>query len=459
MDLFFQINPLIMNTLSRIGAFLLLAFGLLWSSACKQPNNEYKTKANQAEFLHAGVRRITDIIRYDIFAPPISARIYAYSSIAAYEALVPGFPEYQSLVGQINGLEPVPQPEAGKDYCFPLASVNAQLTVGKALVFSEGDVESLKETIFERFKQMDMPQGVYDRSMLYGEAVAKHILAWSKKDNYAQTRSASKFTIDIKELGRWRPTPPMYGEALEPHWMEIRPWVMDSAGQFKPAPPPPFSTAKGSDFYKMAYEVYEIGKNLTEEQTATGWYWDDNPFKMEVSGHLMFGKKKISPGGHWMNIAAHASRKAKLNIMRSAETYVKVSCALADGFISAWNAKFLYNLIRPESYINQYIDPDWQPLIQTPPFPEYTSAHSTISGAAAQALTSIFGDNFAFVDSTEMEFGIPPRPFGSFIEASDQAGLSRLYGGIHYRLSNMEGLKTGHEIGQFVFKELRTRKQ
>ena len=145
-----------MNTLPRIGAFLLLAVGLLWSPACKQSNDDYKTKANQAEFLHAGVRRITDIIRYDIFAPPISARIYTYSSIAAYEALVPGFPAYQSLAGQVNGLEPGPQPEAGKDYCFPLASVNAQLTVGKALVFSEGDVESLKETIFESLKQKDL---------------------------------------------------------------------------------------------------------------------------------------------------------------------------------------------------------------------------------------------------------------------------------------------------------------
>ena len=446
------------NTLSRIFAFLLLT-ALSWClPACQRYNDDYKTEGNRAEFLHAGVRRITDIIRHDIFAPPISARIYAYSSVAAYEALVPGFPDYQSLAGQLKGLKPGPQPEAGKDYCFPLASVNAQLTVGKTLVFSEGDVEELKEEIFEDFKKMNMPTEVYDRSMVYGDAVAKHILAWAKTDNYAQTRSASKFTIDTKEAGRWRPTPPMYGDALEPHWMEIRPWVLDSAGQCPSDPPIPFSTAKGSDFYNLAQEVHDIVKNLTPEQEATAWYWDDNPFAMKVSGHLAFGQKKISPGGHWMNIAGHACRKANADIMRSAETYVKVSCALADGFIVCWKEKYRNNLIRPESYINQYIDPDWLPLIQTPPFPEHPSGHSTVSAAAATILTKIYGDNFSFTDSTETEFGIPPRTFPSFYAASREAGLSRVYGGIHFSRGNECGFKCGSEVGKYVFETVKTRK-
>ena len=457
-NLFYKVNSLTMNTLSRICALLLLIIWSLSLPACKRYSDDYKTKANQAEFLHAGVRRITDIIRHDIFAPPISARIYTYSSIAAYEALVPGFPEYRSLAGQIKDLKPGPAPEAGQEYCFPLASVNAQLSVGKALVFSEGDVEELKETIFESFKQMNMPPEVYERSMQYGEAMAKHILAWSKTDHYAQTRSASKFTIDIKDLGRWRPTPPMYADAMEPHWMDIRLWVLDSTNQCRPDPPVPFSESKGSDFYKQALEVHDIGKNLTPEQEATAWYWDDNPFAMEVSGHLAFGKKKISPGGHWMNIAGHACRKANADIMRSAETYVKVACALADGFIVCWAEKYRNNLIRPESYINEYIDPDWVPLIQTPPFPEHMSGHSTISAAAATVLTRLYGDSFAFIDSTETEFGIPPRSFGSFYEASTQVGLSRLYGGIHYRRGNEAGLKCGRAVGNVVFEAVQTRK-
>jgi hypothetical protein len=431
---------------------------LMWLPGCKQTSTDYQQKANNPEFMHAGVRRITDIIRHDIFAPPVSARIYAYSAVAAYEALVPGFPAYQSLAGQLNGLTPGPKPEAGKEYCYPLASANAQLIVGKQLVFSEGDVEDLKEKIFEDFQKMNMPQEVYDRSMAYGEAVAKHILAWSKSDNYAQIRSAPKFTIDVESPARWRPTPPAYGDALEPHWPKIRPWVMDSASQFKADPPMAFSTDKNSEFYKQALEVRDIVNAKNAENEAVAWYWDDNPFAMEVSGHVAFAKKKISPGGHWMNIVGHACRKANADIMTSAEAYAKVACALADAFIACWDIKYKTNLIRPESYINQYIDPSWQPVIQTPPFPEHTSGHSTISMASAAVLTGLFGDNFAFTDSTEIEFGIDPRTFKSFYQASEEVGMSRLYGGIHYRRGNEAGLKCGKEIGEFILQDLKTRK-
>ena len=316
----------------------------------------------------------------------------------------------------------------------------------------------MKEKIFEDFQKMGMPQEVYDRSMAFGEAVAKHILAWSKTDNYAQIRSAPKFTIDVEKPGRWRPTPPAYGDALEPHWPKIRPWVMDSASQFPGDPCVPFSTEKNSDFYKQALEVHDIVASKNAENEATAWYWDDNPFAMEVSGHVAFAKKKISPGGHWMNIVGQSCRKNKTDIIQSAEAYVKVACAIADGFIACWDTKYKTNLIRPESYINQYIDQNWQPLIQTPPFPEHTSGHSTISMASATVLTGLFGDNFSFTDSTELEFGIEPRTFPSFNKAAEEVGMSRLYGGIHYRRGNECGLKCGREVGQFVLTDLKTRK-
>lgn len=432
---------------------------LLWPmAACKQDSKDYQAKSQNPEFLHAGVRRLTDIIRNDIFAPPISSRIYAYSSVAAYEALVPGNAQYQSLAGQLNGLQPGPKPEAGKEYCFPLASANALFIVGKQLIFSEGEMQELKEQILQDFERMNMPPDVFERSMAFGEAVAKHILAWSKTDNYAQTRSMPKFTIDSKEPSRWRPTPPMYGDALEPHWPEIRPWVIDSGAQFRADPPLPFSTDKNSEFYKQALEVHDIVKNLTPFQDSTAWYWDDNPFRMDVSGHLSLGVKKISPGGHWMNIAAQVCRKSNADMMRSAETYVKVACSIADGFIACWTEKYRTNLIRPESYINQYIDRDWQPLIQTPPFPEHSSGHSTISAAAATVLTNLYGDAFSFTDSTELEFGIPVRTFPSFQAAADEVGMSRLYGGIHYRKGNEAGLKCGRALGKFVSEELKTKR-
>ncbi|MCB0524670.1 MAG: vanadium-dependent haloperoxidase [Saprospiraceae bacterium] len=436
-----------------------VAFSLLfWLPACNNSSTDYQQKATNPEFMHAGIKRITDIIRHDIFAPPVAARIYAYSAIAGYEALVPGFPEYQSITQYVNGLGPCPKPEAGKEYCYPLASINALLTVGKALIFSEGDVEELEEKTFADFKAMNMPGEVYDRSMAFGDAIAQHIITWSKSDNYAQTRSAPKFEIKVDAADRWRPTPPAYGDALEPYWMTIRTWVLDSASQFMAGPPVDFSIEKGSDFYKQAMEVYDFVNAKREDEVATAWYWDDNPFAMEVSGHIAFARKKIGPGGHWMNITAHACRKANYSIIQSAEAYAKVACALADGFISSWTAKYKYDLIRPESYINQYIDPAWTPLIQSPPFPEHTSAHSTISGAASTVLTNVFGDNFSFTDSTEMEFGIDPRSFNSFREAADQVGMSRLYGGIHYSRGNQEGLRNGREIGQYIFDVLKTKK-
>ncbi len=445
----------------------LLTTLLLSLFACEKPikstgngpvSTDYQAKANNPEFLHAGVRRTVDIIRYDIFAPPIASRIFAYSTIAGYEAMVPGFKAYQSLAGQMNGLAPAPTPDASKEYCYPLAGVNAMLIVSKALVFSEGEVEELKEDVFDQFKAMNMPQEVYDRSMAHGDAVAKHILAWSKKDNYAQLRSAPKFTIDTKDPARWRPTPPMYADGLEPHWSKMRPWTLDSAGQFPCDPPLPFSTAKGSPFYNQAKEVRDIVNNLNPKDSLTGWYWDDNPFALEVSGHLSFGRKKISPGGHWMLITSRACRDQKADIMRSAEAYVRVVAAVADGFISCWHSKYATNLIRPESYINQYIDPEWAPMIQTPPFPEHTSGHSTVSAAAATALTFTFGDNVGFTDSTEVEFGLPPRTFTSFNAAADEVGMSRLYGGIHYRTGNVVGLKNGRLVGDFICKKLKLKK-
>ena len=393
-------------------------------------------------------------MRHDIFSPPVASRIYAYSSIAGYEALRHGYPGNPSVVSRLNGVGEVPAPEAGKDYCFPLAAAYATLYVGKELVFSETDVESLRDELLQEFDDMEMPKDVHDRSVAYGETVAKHIMAWSKKDNYAQTRSAPKFTIETKDLGRWVPTPPRYEDALEPHWSEIRPWVMDSARQFKPNPPTPFSKDKNSAFYKGAMEVYNISKSLTEEQKADAIYWDCNPFEVTVSGHLMLGVKKISPGGHWMNITAHACRKADADIITASRTYAYVACALADAFISCWTCKYDISVVRPVTYLNVLVDPEWTPYIETPPFPEHTSGHATISASAATILTKTFGEEFTFTDSTEMEFGIPPRTFTSFYQASDQAAMSRLLGGIHYRNGNESGRLSGREIGAYIYETL-----
>jgi hypothetical protein len=248
-------------------------------------------------------------------------------------------------------------------------------------------------------------------------------------------------------------------DAIEPHWNSIRPFVLDSCSQYKAAQLPLFSLEKDSKFYKELAEVYQVTTNLTEEQREIANFWDCNPFNIEHTGHFMFGKKKISPGGHWMSIASVACRKAKADFMQSAETYAMVSLALADGFISCWDEKYRSKLIRPESVINQHLDDKWEPMLTTPPFPEYPSGHSVISSAAAIALTDLYGDNFTFVDSTEMDYGLPPREFQSFIQASEEAAVSRLYGGIHYRSAIDDGVVMGRKVGNHLVQRIETRKK
>jgi len=435
----------------------LILFAVAFIS-CSGDENEWKFKVERAEFLHRSVKQVTDVIVHDIFSPPVAARIYTYMSVAGYEAAIHQDEKYVTLAGQLAGLEPVPQPVEGEEYCFQLASVQAMLKVGRTLVFSEDKMDVFYEKIMQEFKDTDIPDDVYERSIAYGSQVADHIVAWSGKDNYKQSRSFPKYSI-LDDPGTWKPTPPAYMDAIEPHWNKIRTFGIDSAAQFKPKPPTAFSIEKESPFYKEAFEVYNIGKNLTQEQREIASFWDCNPFVMNVKGHVMFATKKISPGGHWMNITHVACAKTNADFVHSAEAYVRVAISLFDGFVSCWDEKYRSKLIRPETYINQYIDEDWVPLLQTPPFPEYTSGHSVISGSAAVTLTSLFGENFAFTDSTEIEFGLTSRSFKSFDEACTEAAISRMYGGIHYRPAFENGLIEGKAVGSYILSKIKTRRE
>jgi hypothetical protein len=425
------------------------------------------TQKEQADFdpgpvdpnhLHRTMKQITDVIVHDIFSPPVASRIYVYSSIAAYEAAIPGNPSFVSLAGQLNGLEPVPPPDPDKKYCFELSSVHALALVGKALIFSEEMVQKFHDQTLATFKNSGMPEDMYNNSVEYGEIVAKHILDWSGKDNYKQTRTFEKYSVDLNDPSKWKPTPPGYMEGIEPSWNKIRTFVLDSANQFIPSPPTKFSSEKNSQFYKEAIEVYEAGKSGNKEHSDIAYFWDCNPYVMNVKGHVMFATKKITPGGHWMNITHISCLGAKKDFFETTEAYTYVALALADGFISCWDEKYRSKLVRPESYINQYIDENWVPILQTPPFPEHTSGHSVISSASSVVLTKLFGDNFHFVDSTETEFGLPQREFDSFFKAADEAAISRMYGGIHYMPAITEGLKEGRKVGELIVERIRTRK-
>ncbi|UOB18810.1 vanadium-dependent haloperoxidase [Abyssalbus ytuae] len=430
-----------------------LISALLLFSSCKK---EVKPIIITAENLHKSVDKVTEIMIHDIFSPPVASRIYAYPNIAAYEIIAQADDNYQSLAGRLNKLTPIPTPE-NKDINFQLAALIAHMEISKSLIFSEDRMESYRDSLYTVWENKNEKQ--FSSSKDYGLKVAAHVKSWMNTDNYKETRTMPKFTVDSDDPARWQPTPPSYMDGIEPHWSKIRPFTLDSASQFKPIPPKPFSLEKESGFYKELIEVYDVGNQISEEgDTSEGIaiarFWDCNPYVSVTRGHLMFATKKITPGAHWIGITKIASRKANYDFEQTLYAYTKTSIAIFDAFISCWDEKYRSNLIRPETLINQYIDENWKPILQTPPFPEYVSGHSVVSGAASTVLTSIFGDNFSFEDDTEMPYGIPVRKFESFNKAAEEAAMSRIYGGIHYRMAIEIGLVQGRDLGKFVVNKL-----
>ena len=410
------------------------------------------------EDLHASIDKVTEIMIHDIFSPPVASRIFAYPNIAAYEIIALQDSDYSTLVGQLKDLTALPKPDSTKTINYEVAAMVAHMELNRKLIFSEDKMEILRDSLYGNWESKNA--SLFNHSKEYGLQVAAHIAEWMAKDNYNQTRTMPKFTVDTEEQFRWQPTPPAYMEGIEPHWNKIRPFVIDSAAQFKPVPPPPFSMKKGSDFYKELREVYDISNQITEkgdesEEIKIAQFWDCNPYVSVTRGHLMFATKKITPGAHWMGITKIASKKTDSDFARTLYAYTKASIAMADAFISCWDEKYRSNLIRPETLINEHIDQNWKPVLQTPPFPEYTSGHSVVSGAASTVLTDIFGDNFNFSDDTEVPYGLPIRNFISFEQAADEAAISRMYGGIHYRAAVEVGVKQGRDLGDFVINNLK----
>ncbi len=435
---------------SAFGALLLVSIFLF--SGCQEPKTPEEAGVTDPELLHNAVHRVTNIMVHDIFSPPVASRVYGYAAIAAYEAIALNDPMYTPLGGQLNEFTAGPiinDPNVVAEF----AGLHAFLEVSEALIFSTDMLEEYRDSVYQSLRDAGFSRTEFEASKNYGSQIAQHVMEWAKTDFYNETRGTEKYTV-TDEPGRWIPTPPSYMDAIEPSWNKLRPFVMDAADQFKPEPPVPFSMEEGSEFFKQTMEVYEIGNNLTEEEIAIAEFWDCNPFAMQLRGHFMFSIKKLTPGGHWMGIAGIAARSTNSDFARTSEAYAITSVALFDAFISSWDEKYRSNLIRPETVINQHIDPDWMPLLQTPPFPEYTSGHSVISRAAAEVLTNMFGENFYFEDTTEMEYGLPMRPFSSFFEASDEAAVSRLYGGIHYRMAADNGVTQGAGVGQLAVERL-----
>lgn len=438
--------------------YLLLVACLLYLSACTK--KDYTKIIHDPALYRITVKKLNDIVLENGFAPMVASRNYVYANIAAYEVIAAGNQNtYRSLAGQIRHLPATPQPDKTKVIDFHLASLLAFCKVGNAVTFPEGSMDEYVNSLKKKADDAGMPSDILKNSVAYADAVADHILKWSKGDNYAQTRSASKYSI-INEDGRWVPTPPMYAQALEPHWYEIRPMVLDSAAQIQAPAPDPFNMKDSHNaFYKKVMEVKMVGDSLTEQQKHIADFWDDNPFKLNVTGHVSYATKKFSPAGHWMNIVGIATQAHKEDFFSTVSIYTQSSIALFDSFINCWYVKFQTNYVRPETVINRHLDADWKPYIQTPPFPEYISGHAMISAATAEVLTARIGDQVAFRDTSQLEFGIEPRSFSSFRQAAVEAGKSRVYGGIHYARSCEVGNISGQQVGKLVVDRLEFEKR
>lgn len=437
-----------MKTISKILSFFIF---YLFFIGCNTGKIDFNP--NDPEILHHNENKLTEVIIYDVFSPPVASRIYAYASLAQYEAVRYIDPHAPAFADKLNGFPQLPVPDKNKQYNFILAGTKAFCTVAyNVRIFSADTLRHYEDSVYALYKAV-LPEDVYNNSIVFGDTIGKAILGRTKKDMYKETRGMPKY-LGYDEDGKWKPTAPDYLDGAEAYWKLIKPFTLDTSSMFRPAAPFAFSKDSLSAFYKMVLDVYNTAESLTDEQKTIARYWDDNPFVMEHSGHMMFGNKKITPGGHWMGITAIACRQANKDAVETAKAYALTSMSLLDGFISCWDAKYAYEYVRPITVINEWFNKEWDPFLQTPAFPEYTSGHSTISASAATVLTYMFGDQFAFHDNSDSAYIGMTRDFSSFKQAAEEASISRFYGGIHYRPSLDTGLVCGAKVGANVLKKL-----
>jgi len=433
--------------------FLCLVLSLtLWS--CSTADKAPKEDLHPSTDLHQSIKALMDVHVYDITSPPLASRSMVYPILAAQYAFAAANANEDVIAKQLNGWgqQTPPPPSLSKEES-EWAALAAFLQTGEQHVYSLDKWKQWTDSLETKYRAQLTPEA-YDAGWQWGSLCAKQMEAYAQADGLADIRTRAKYQVGPVSKGMWVPTPPNYMDPIEPHWGDLRPFTLDSGAQFAPEPPTPFDMTEGSAFHAEAREVYEIVNNLTEEQRQIAAFWDCNPYVVLHKGHFMQPVKKITPGGHWMGITRIACQKADLSFGESLQTYAYVAVALADGFISCWDEKYRSRYIRPETVINTFWDSKWMPTLQTPPFPEYTSGHSVISTAAARALTHLLGDDFSYVDDVELEFGLPTREYPSFLAASEEAAVSRIYGGIHFRPAVEDGVQQGHQVADQVLQTI-----
>ena len=401
------------------------------------------------------INAITMVMVHDVVSPPVAARYYAYCTLGAYNIVSANDRKMPPLGSFIKSYKSTGFLDTiHYSYDYRIAAYYSMLEIAKLMLPSGFMLKDDQDAFVQLLQKTRVPQKTIDNSIKVGVLAANDIINYSKTDHYSHLSALKRYT-PIKDESKWYPTPPGYFEAVEPNWKTIRTMLIDSSNQFKPTRLTPFSKDTTSKFYKGVKEVYDISKHLTPEQIDIALFWDCNPFAITTSGHMAIGYKKISPGGHWMHITGLVTQQAHLSFDKSVVALALVGSTLMDAFISCWEEKYDSNRIRPETYIGRYMDVKWQPVLQTPPFPEYTSGHAVISNAAAEVLTYLLGDNFAYNDNTEIPFGSGQRAFKSFREAAAEASMSRFYGGIHYMESILNGNVQGIAVGNNVITKIK----
>jgi len=390
------------------------------------------------------------------YTPPVVARTFGYMGIALYESVRPGMPAYRSLQGQINGLAlgSLPSVDASLNYHWEIVA-NETLSRIFPYLYPTASTENLRAAEDLRQEYLDtfsleIALNILDRSLAFGAAMADAVYSFSVSDGqeFAYLNNFPPDYVPPEGEDLWVPTLPSFQSAMLPYWGDVRPFVTANVTETQPPAPYPYSTEEGSDFYNEAFEVYLVTENITQEQLTIAQFWSDDPGLSET------------PPGHSLSILKQVLEQEDESLAKAAEAYVKMGIGVHDAFVCCWRTKFTYNLIRPITYIRQEIDSNFTPIVNTPPFPEYTSAHSVQSEAAAEILTGLFGDGYAFDDWTHADrtdIDGTPRHFDSFYAFAEEASISRLYGGIHFRQGIEIGVDQGTQIGlniqELIFRE------
>ncbi len=474
---------------------IIVGFVLLFVSCNESEKPGIPLSKDDARYVTEWMDLVYGIVAIERLNPPRASRAYAYATVALYEGVVHGLSGIRSLGNQLNGLDTLPEPDKNEVYDWMTVCVASLHHVmnelfKQALYSTHVEIQDLYRNQLESRRQRGIDERIIDRSVEYGRSVGEAIVHWMNDDGYNETRGLA-YDLPLGP-GKWIPTAD-YGTslainpttnivylydglnapeasqvlsdwgsdrmltvnrpltitnhniAMEPFWNRIRPFVLENASVVPAIPPVPYSEERSSDFFREVLAVYETSKRLTDEHRHIAHYWADNPGETGT------------PPGHWIKIMGGLVNQLEVTFGEVLEMYVLTAITLADAFIACWDAKYEWNLVRPVTFIRRHIDPRWDTVLVTPPFPEYPSGHSVNSGAAARMLIHLLGE-VTFIDSTHTtRFGFEPRRYNSFDEAAREAAMSRLYGGIHYPMANENGLKQGYAVADYIFGTIQIR--